>query len=256
MNNKAMIPDQGEGDSQAEIFNEDVRRHGGYLYSTEPPLSSRLAHRRITEAVLEIAGFAGKSVIDVGCGDGVFTLELLAEGHPLHIHGTDLAGAAVHVARQKPEAGSISFDIASAYALPFADKTFDVAHLRAVLHHMDHPELAIQEALRVARLVVVAEPNGNNPGVKLFERLSAYHRAHHEKSYSSAQLRGWVRRAAGRMKRAEWIGLVPTFCPDWMARLAKRAEPVVERIPWFRAFACSIYVFAAERADGTDGAAP
>lgn len=256
MRNKGANMDQGEAKAQAEIFNEDVRRHGGYLYSTGAPLSSRLAHRRITEAVMEIASFAGKSVIDVGCGDGVFTLELLSEAHPLHLHGTDLAAAAVGVARHKPEAGPISFDIASAYALPFADRTFDVAHLRAVLHHMDRPELAIREALRVARLVVVAEPNGNNPGVKLFERLSPYHRAHHEKSYSSVQLRRWVEQAAGRMARARWIGLVPTFCPDWLARLAKRAEPIVERIPVFRALACSIYVFAAERAAGTDGAAP
>jgi ubiquinone/menaquinone biosynthesis C-methylase UbiE len=232
--------------AKAEVFNADVLTHGGYLYSTNAPLSSRLAHSRISDAIMESVSFRGKTVIDIGCGDGVYTLEILGTGQPARLHGTDLASAAVGLASHKPGAGQITFDVASAYALPFADGTFDIAHLRAVLHHMDHPELAIQEALRVARAVVVAEPNGNNPGVKLFERFSAYHRAHQEKSYSSPQLTQWVTRAGGKIARQGWIGLVPTFCPDWLARLAKRFEPLAERIPLFRVFSCSIYVFVAE----------
>ncbi len=233
--------------TKAEIFNLDALEHGGYLYSTNPPLSSRLAHRRITDAVMSMTSFQGRTVIDIGCGDGVYTFEILDDCHPKLIHGTDLAAAAVALASHKAAGRPVTFDVASAYALPFADESFEIAHLRAVLHHMDEPQRAIGEGLRVARQVVVAEPNGNNPGVKLFERFSAYHRAHQEKSYSSRQLQRWVREAGGRITRAQWIGLVPTFCPDWLARLAKLVEPLVERIPLFRAFACSIYVFVAER---------
>jgi ubiquinone/menaquinone biosynthesis C-methylase UbiE len=240
--------------TNVEVFNEDVLAHGGYLYSTDAPLSSRLAHARITAAVMDILSFTGKTVIDIGCGDGVFTLEILERGRPASLHASDLASAAVRSIGAKPDASPITFTISSAYALPFAAATFEVAHLRAVLHHMEQPELALREALRVAKHVVVAEPNGNNPGVKVFERLSAYHRAHQEKSYSSWQLARWVHGAGGRIARARWIGLVPTFCPAWFAKMMKLGEPLVERIPLLRRFACSIFVFVAE-GDGQRAAA-
>jgi SAM-dependent methyltransferase len=237
-------------DSLAKVtaFNEDALSHGGYLYSTKPSLSSKLAHQRITDAVFDIVPFYGRTVLDIGCGDGVYTVGLLEGAAPARVHGTDLAIEAVRLVSRKPEAKAITLDVASAYKLPFASDAFDVAHLRAVLHHMEHPELAIQEAMRVAREIVVAEPNGNNPGVKLFEKLSPYHRAHQEKSYSSSLLGRWVRESGGVITRARWIGLVPTFCPDWLAKLAKLGEPHLEASKLLSPLGCSIYVFVARRA--------
>ncbi len=42
----------------------------------------------------------------------------------------------------------------------------------------------------------------------------------------------------------------PMFSPDWYARLAKRLEPVLERLPGVRAVACAQYVFTARRDNG------
>lgn len=238
-----------------DAFNQDAVEHGGYLYTTHAPLSSRLAHRRISRAIFQMVDFRGRTVLDIGCGDGKYTLEVLGH-HPSRLHGSDLADAAVRIASHKPAATAITFDVASAYQLPFAPDSHDIAHLRAVLHHMDHPQLAIAEAFRVARKVVIAEPNGNNPGVKLFERLSAYHRQHQEKSYSSIQLNRWVREAGGTIAKADWIGLVPTFCPDWIAMAMRRLEPRIEAAPLLSMFACAIYVLVAERGAKTNGTRP
>ncbi len=233
-----------------EAFGRDVLEHGGYLYSTGASLSSRLAHARISAAVFTTVHFQGTAVIDVGCGDGAYTQEIIDRGHPARLHGIDLVPAAVELARRKMAAPGVTFGVDSAYELPFPDQSFDIAHLRAVLHHMDEPQRAIREALRVARTILVAEPNGNNLGVKLFERFSAYHRAHHEKSYSSFQLNRWVQESGGLLLRSSFIGLVPTFCPDWAARAAKFLEPALERIPILRTFGCSIYVFSAAKPAG------
>jgi ubiquinone/menaquinone biosynthesis C-methylase UbiE len=230
-----------------EVFGRDVLEHGGYLYATNAALSSRLAHKRISDAVFAAVNFQGASVIDVGCGDGVYTQEIIERGQPARLHGIDLVEAAVELARRKINAPAVSFGVDSAYDLPFADHSFAIAHLRAVLHHMDRPEQAIKEALRVADTIVIAEPNGNNFGVKLFERFSAYHRAHHEKSYSSFQLNRWVKEAGGEIVQGRFIGLVPTFCPDGVARIVKFFEPALEHTPLLRTFGCSIYVLVARR---------
>jgi ubiquinone/menaquinone biosynthesis C-methylase UbiE len=231
-----------------EVFGRDVLEHGGYLYSTQASLSSRLAHQRISTAVFATVNFQGAAVIDIGCGDGAYTQEIITRGRPARLHGIDLVPEAVELARQKMAAPGVTFGVDSAYELPFPDQSFDIAHLRAVLHHMDEPERAIGEALRVAKTIVVAEPNGNNFGVKLFERFSAYHRAHHEKSYSSFQLNRWVVASGGVVEQPSFIGLVPTFCPDWAARVAKFLEPALEHTPILRTFGCSIYVFRATKA--------
>jgi ubiquinone/menaquinone biosynthesis C-methylase UbiE len=231
----------------AEVFGRDVLEHGGYLYATNASLSSRMAHQRISDAVFAAVNFQGASVIDVGCGDGVYTQEILDRGHPARLHGIDLVPEAVELARQKMAGPGVTFGVDSAYNLPIPDQSFDLAHLRAVLHHMDQPDRAIKEALRVAKEIVIAEPNGNNFGVKLFERFSAYHREHHERSYSSFQLNRWVKEAGGVVVMGKFIGLVPTFCPDGVARAAKFLEPALERTPLLRTFGCSIYVLVARR---------
>jgi len=232
---------------KAAAFDKDVIDLGGYLYSTNPQLSSQLAHGRISEAVLEIVDFSETKVLDIGCGDGVFTLEVFDRGKPKLLHGIDLAQKALNIAKSKSADRNINYAVNSAYCLPYPDDSFDIAHLRAVLHHMDYPDLAIKEALRVAKTIVVAEPNGNNIGVKLFEKLSAYHRNHQEKSYYSYQFHNWVKKAGCEIRDKAFVGLVPTFCPDWIARLAKLFEPILERIPILRTFGCSIYIFTASK---------
>lgn len=230
-----------------DAFNADVLRNGGYLYSTNARLSSRMAHARLTEAVLALGDFQDQTVLDIGCGDGTYTFELYDRGRPVTIHALDLAELALAAARRRAGRRAITFAVGSAYRLPFAGDSFDWAILRAVLHHMDRPMDAVREALRVARQVIVVEPNGLNPVLKILEKCSSYHRAHDEKSFAPGTLRRWVRELGGEITRGRLVGLVPCFCPDWLARLAKAAEPIGERLPLVNALGCACYVFVARR---------
>ncbi len=230
-----------------EPFERDVRRRGGYQYTSDR-LSCRLANARISDAVLAGASFAGRRVIDVGCGDGTYTREIAVLARPALIHGVDPAGAAIEVARERVEGdAAITFDVASAYELPHGDGEFDVAVVRGVLHHVDEPRQVIGEALRVAPTVVVVEPNGLNPGLKLLERVSAYHVDHEERSYPPICLDRWVREQGGRTVRRQWVGFVPMFAPEVYARAAKHVEPLLEALPGVRSVACAQYVFTARR---------
>jgi ubiquinone/menaquinone biosynthesis C-methylase UbiE len=232
-----------------EPFNKDVAANGGYVYTTNGRFSSYIANLRQTQAILDIAEFKGKKVIDIGCGDGTYTVELFDKAQTASIVGIDPAEEAIKLAQEKIMERTVSFEVASAYSLPFASDSFDIAHMRGVLHHMDKPIEALREALRVASIVVVLEPNGYNPVLKLIEKTSRYHIEHGEKSYAPYNLKRWVTtEMSGRITHSEWIGLVPYFCPDWMAHSLKVVEPLVERIPVINAIGCGNYVFLATRA--------
>jgi len=234
-------------DGTVQPFERDVQQRGGYQYTGER-LSCRLANTRISEAVLAGASFAAKRVIDVGCGDGTYTREIAALGAPALIHGVDPAAQAIKLARTSVEGEpAISFDVASAYELPHGDDEFDIAVVRGVLHHVDKPRHVIAEALRVAPKVVVVEPNGLNPGLKLLERVSKYHLDHEERSYPPRRLDRWVQELGGRTVRRQWVGFVPMFAPDAYARAAKRIEPLLEALPGVRSVTCAQYIFTATR---------
>ena len=229
-------------------FDRDVARNSGYMYTTNARLSSELANRRLTAATLDLVDLGGKRVVDIGCGDGSYTVDLFDHGHPAMMQGIDPASEAIDNARDKiGQRSNLDFAAHSAYQIPAADNSFDVAHLRGVLHHLDRPADAMREAFRLAPTLVVIEPNGYNPMVKLLERFSAYHIDHDEKSYAPRQLERWVNELGGQVVQRQWVGLVPFFCPDWFARAMKGIEPAVEKTPLLRSFTCGVYAFLARR---------
>ena len=234
-------------DSHARAFNDDVERNGGYAYTTGAPLSSRMANQRLTAATLGLVDFRGQRVLDVGCGDGTYTVELYDRGAPAFVQGIDPAEAAIEAARKAAGTRRMEFCVGSAYELPYDSQSFDVAQLRGVLHHMDRPVDAIREALRVAGRIVVIEPNGYSPILKLIERVSRYHRAHGEKSYPPHRLRKWIEGLGGEVTAGLFVGLVPMFAPDAMARALKIVEPLLESTPVLRSVGCAVYVFTASR---------
>lgn len=244
---------EGHHDPNVDPFSADIGANAGYLYTTNASLSSRLANGRMTEAAMAVASFSGRTVIDIGCGDGTYTAELVSVGRASEVHATDPSAEAVRVARSRTRdlGPAVHFTVASAYRLPYPDDRFDMAHLRGVLHHMDDPVNALRESLRVARRVVVVEPNGYNPGLKLLERCSRYHIEHGEKSYAPRTLDRWLREVGGRVDTRLWAGFVPMFCPDRAARAMRLVQPVLERAPGLRAVGCAVYVFSAVRESGS-----
>lgn len=230
-----------------DAFAADAASNAGYLYTTNARMSSQLANRRLTDSVLAMAEFRGKRVLDMGCGDGTYTVELAELGEVASMHGIDPAEEAIKVARAKVDSDGIAFEVSSAYALPYPNDTFDIAVLRGVLHHMGQPIDALREGLRVAPILIVVEPNGYNPALKLLERYSSYHIEHGEKSYAARTLDSWVTGIGGTVRSRTWAGFVPMFCPDWMARITKLVEPAIEMVPVARHVGCAVYVFRAER---------
>lgn len=159
----------------------------------------------------------------------------------------DGAAAAIRVASEKKEQRPIRFEVANVHALPFPDNSFDLALVQSILHHDDDPADIVREAFRVAPLILIHEPNGNNFGLKIIEKTSRYHRDHGEKSYPSRQIARWVEQAGGEVQLRRFAGFVPMFCPDWLARMTKAVEPFLESVPALRALGCAVFVLVARR---------
>jgi SAM-dependent methyltransferase len=238
---------EGGANPNVAVFDRDAATGGGYVYTTNTRLSSRLATRRSTRAILATNRFAGRSVIDMGCGDGFYTIRFWDKGRPRAMTGVDGAAEAIAVARANKKDRPITFEVADAHAVPYPDNSFDLALVQSILHHDDQPADIIREALRLAPEILIHEPNGNNLGLKIIERTSLYHREHNEKSYSSRQMARWIREAGGEVVYQRFAGFVPMFCPAWLARLMKMVEPVVETVPGLNALAGSVYVMVARR---------
>ncbi|OGP14451.1 MAG: hypothetical protein A2054_07645 [Deltaproteobacteria bacterium GWA2_55_10] len=225
-------------------FNSDVIANAGYVYTSDDRLSSRLANERLSEAVRRITRLEGKRIIDIGCGDGEYTIELLASG-PAYVLGVDAAKSAVDSAAKKASkegSRNIEFRVMDFYKLKTMRERFDIAIVRGVLHHLYDLEKAIAAISGIADEVVIIEPNGYNPVLKVIEKTSKYHREHEEKSYPPSRLDRYFEKQGGRVMESFYCGLVPFFCPDPLAKVLKFLEPVVEKVPVVKQLSCAVYV--------------
>jgi len=229
------------------VFDRDAQAHSGYLYTATSRLSSRLATQRSTEAILAGGRFGGRSVLDVGCGDGFYSNRFWDATAPKSWVGIDPAEHAIRVANAGKGERPIRFEVGDAHRLAYADNSFDIVLVQSILHHDDDPRQTLREAFRVASEVLIHEPNGNNVGLKIIQVASRYHREHGEKSYTTRRMRRWIEAAGGKVVELRFAGFVPMFSPDLMARTMKAMEPWLERAPGFRALACSVYVMVALR---------
>jgi SAM-dependent methyltransferase len=243
--------------SKVQPFDRDAGEGGGYVYTTNERTSSRIALQRHFDLIREAVTFDGRSVLDIGCGDGFSTERFFDEGSPRRMVGLDPAPSAIGVATRRRSDPGLHFVVGDGHRLPWPDDSFDLVLIQGVLHHDDKPLETIREAFRVAPEVLILEPNGNNLGLKVIEKASRYHREHQERSYPTGRLLRWVEQCGGTVVHKRFGGLVPMFCPDWMAHAAKALEPRVEASSLLAYLGCAVIVVVARRPRvGTDNADP
>jgi SAM-dependent methyltransferase len=136
----------------------------GGTTATEVPTGNTYDKYGSTNPVVKrlMAGFHGaldelwgkaapESVLDVGCGEGVLTLEWaerLGEGRVVGIDLDDPKLRAEWAERTRP---NLEFRAEEATGLSFGDDEFDLAAAIEVLEHVPEPEMTVAEMARVAR---------------------------------------------------------------------------------------------------------
>ncbi len=107
--------------------------------------------RRIVEGV----DFAGKHVLDIGCGSGGVTAFLATEFPLAHITGFDVEGPVIAAARQRAAQNGltdqVSFVRGAPGPLPFDDQSFDIVFSKDALIHVGDKETLFAEIHRVLK---------------------------------------------------------------------------------------------------------
>ena len=93
----------------------------------------------------------GQRWIDVGCGNGAFTEQLIRRCAPAEAQGIDPSEAQITFARTRPGARSAIFRLGDAMALPFAADSFDAAVMALVIFFVPDPARGLAEMRRVVR---------------------------------------------------------------------------------------------------------
>lgn len=98
-----------------------------------------------------LAPTAGRSWIDVGCGNGAFTELLVERCAPSKVVGVDPSEGQLDFARSRHKAGVAEFRSGGATVLPFDDNSFDAAVMALVLFFVPDPAQGVAEMKRVVK---------------------------------------------------------------------------------------------------------
>ena len=108
---------------------------------------------RYLPEVVAFDSFAGRRVLEVGCGIGTDLVRFARGG--AHVTGIDLATRSIDLAQTNARLGGVDdrvdLEVANGEAMPFGDQTFDVVYAHGVLQYTADPDRMIAECHRVLR---------------------------------------------------------------------------------------------------------
>ena len=152
--------------------------------------------------------------LDVGCGNGAFTEEIIARCAPATVMAIDPSDEQLAFARTRPGAKMAKFLTGDAQKLSFGYGTFDVAIMALVLAFLLDPAKAVAEMARVVRpggwvaTYMWDIQNGGAPTTPIYTAINR--RARRFRFGPTRQRRDWKPCVAS----AKWPGL----------RLSRRAS--------------------------------
>ena len=152
---------QDQQNNQNRLFDKWPDRYDSWF---QTPVGSLVKHYE-SELLLDLLQpFQGDTILDIGCGTGIFTLDLLASGP--RVLGLEISEPMLTRARRKvgkypfdPIAGNMMF-------LPFGDEIFDKTVSMTALEFVEDAHTAVVEMFRVTKkggTIVVTTLNSLSP---------------------------------------------------------------------------------------------
>ncbi|MFN8446426.1 MAG: methyltransferase domain-containing protein [Caldilineaceae bacterium] len=165
------------------------------------------------------------SVIEIGAGSGQLSQDLAQDGAE-EVVGIDISAAMLEAAeyqrlsRTNDTAERVSFRLAAANAIPFADARFDAAIMHTLLHHSQKPASILQEIGRVLKsngILLLAELIGSDDAVKraTYNAIEERRSPAHAQVRTAEQLRKLIT-AAGFTIEAEKVVTFDRDFDEWL----------------------------------------
>ena len=109
--------------------------------------------------IKELDGKNFKTLLDVGCGNGIF-LSMVLNKFDVEVSGIDISPGMIEKSKELLD-GRADLKVGDSEHLPWNDKSFDIVTCSASFHHYPGPELALKEMKRVLRpggILMIADP--------------------------------------------------------------------------------------------------
>lgn len=142
----------GQGNSWDHTTHQDFY---DYYASESQSEATAQRFRGIQAAVLRVAAQAGMvaplDVADIGCGAGTQSRLWAERGH--RVFGMDVNEPLIRLAEKRAakQGLAIKFEVGTATALPWGDRTVDVCLVPELLEHVTDWQSCVNEAVRVLR---------------------------------------------------------------------------------------------------------
>src|SRR3989338_6179893 len=121
--------------------------------------------RRVCSIVRELNIDPSDSILDCGCGDGLY-LKIIKEFSGVNISGFDLNGDSLRMAKGYTKDKGVPLVQGRIGALPYKDKSFSKIFSTEVLEHIEDHAGALREIFRILKpggMLIVTVPNHNYP---------------------------------------------------------------------------------------------
>lgn len=133
-------------------------------HTTRNPLKRYLVNRLNSQILISVRESVRKNqrkkgqtirILDAGCGEGFISNLLIDElgNERIEIVGLELNAEAIRIAKTKnPKMSFVQGDICK---MPFETEAFDIVICTEVLEHLQSPEAALSELIRVSRQAII-----------------------------------------------------------------------------------------------------
>ncbi|HTL32254.1 MAG TPA: class I SAM-dependent methyltransferase [Kofleriaceae bacterium] len=166
---------------EADFANRDYAPFAGQLEIDDSMFKKYAAPSELWDwrqlAALLLGDFAGKSLLDYGCGMGEESVYFAKLG--ARVTAIDISEVGVATLKNRAELHKLDIQALEMRCdqTSFANETFDVVHGMGILHHVGI-ETALAEAWRVLRpggVAVFLEPMGDSPAIEAVKTFLMKH---------------------------------------------------------------------------------
>jgi ubiquinone/menaquinone biosynthesis C-methylase UbiE len=190
----------------------------------------------------------GCSVLELGCGTGVYTEELAKTG--ADIFAVDLSRNMLDIAKHNVYAPNVSHVQCDATKLPFPDESIDSVVGTYVLQYINL-DSCLPEFVRVLRgngRVAFVEPNMANPVCFMAKKIGLVNtkliQCHESTAFFSGQLKRILRRYGFVDIVVKPIEFVHPHTPLRLVLLSQKISRLLEKIPVIKEVAGSLFISA------------
>lgn len=135
------------------IFIERIPGPFASLYEKATRMVIESYYSQIAEEV--VSNLRSGTILDLGTGPGYLPIEMVKRSKSLKVHGIDLCGKLINMARVNASKAGVSdrlkFEKGNAAKLRFDDNSYDMVISTGMLHMLKEPGKVLNECYRVLR---------------------------------------------------------------------------------------------------------